>query len=189
VSPRGPKGDRTTGTSPDPQVSFWKQNRREITFLVAFLVILSVSFTVISLNWVNDHVIEPFTGKIAEASGATLNVLGQNVHMRGTIIQGPHFAVNIRNGCNGVEAMLIFFAAVLAFPASWKARGLGLLAGLAALQLINLVRVVALFLTGVYWPKLFEASHTVVWQSIVILCSLLLWIFWASRLPRQEPAA
>ena len=107
--------------------------------------------------------------------------------MNGTVIQSPRFAVNIRNGCNGVEAMLIFLAAVLAFPAPWKARLLGLAIGAVAIQAVNLVRVVALYLTGAYFPSLFDASHTVVWQTIVILFSVLLWILWANRLgaPRE----
>ncbi len=167
----------------------WRRNRREITFLALFIVLLGGSFTLISVNWVNDHAIEPFTGGIAHLSGAVLNLLGQHVALRGTVIQGPHFAVNIRNGCNGIEAMLIFLSAVLAFPASWRSRLAGLVLGTLAIQAINLVRVVSLYLTGAYLPRFFDASHTVIWQSVVILCGVLLWVFWANRLPpRDEPA-
>jgi exosortase H (IPTLxxWG-CTERM-specific) len=176
--------------SPAPDTPFWRKNRRELTFLILFVVLLGGSFTLISLNWVNDHVVEPFTGGVARVSGATLDLLGQDVRMQGTIIRGRRFAVNIRNGCNGVEAMLIFLAAVLAFPAPWRARLLGLALGVVAIQAVNLVRVVALYLTGAYFPSWFDASHTVIWQTVVILFSVLLWIVWANRLgaPR-EPAA
>jgi exosortase H (IPTLxxWG-CTERM-specific) len=174
-------------------VSFWRRNRKEIQFLVLFVVLLGAGFTLISVHWVNDHVIEPFTGGIARASGATLNLLGQNVTMQGTVIRNARFAVNIRNGCNGVEAMLIFLAAVLAFPASWKSRLAGLGLGILAIQVVNLVRVVALFLTGIYFPKIFDTSHTVIWQTIVILFGVVLWIFWANRFATPpapaEPAA
>ncbi|HEV7517311.1 MAG TPA: exosortase H [Thermoanaerobaculia bacterium] len=175
---RPPQPVRPSGVEP---ASVWRQHRREITFLVLFLMLLGGSFALISLNWVNDHAIEPFTAGVARASGVGLNLLGQDVTLRGTIIQGRRFAVNIRNGCNGVEAMLIFLAAVLAFPASWRSRLLGLGLGIAAIQVVNLVRVIALYLTGVYFPKLFDASHTVIWQSIVILFGVLLWILWANR--------
>lgn len=174
---------------PLPDLPFWQRNRRELTFLILFAVLLAGSFTLVSVNWVNDNVIEPFTAGIARVSGATLDLLGQDVRMQGTIIRGNRFAVNIRNGCNGVEAMLIFLAAVLAFPAPWRARLLGLALGAVAIQAVNLVRVVALYLTGAYFPAMFDASHTVVWQTVVILFSVLLWILWANRLgaPR-EPA-
>jgi exosortase H (IPTLxxWG-CTERM-specific) len=109
--------------------------------------------------------------------------------MNGTIISNSRFAVNIRNGCNGIEAMLIFLAAVLAFPAPWRSRLTGLALGILAIQLVNLVRVVALFLTGVYFPKLFDTSHTVIWQTVVILSGVLLWIYWANRIPRPDQRA
>jgi exosortase H (IPTLxxWG-CTERM-specific) len=176
--------------SSSPQEPFWRRNRREITFLVLFLVLLGGGFTLISVNWVNDHAVEPFTAGIARTSGAALRLLGQPVTMNGTVISSPRFAVNIRNGCNGVEAMLIFLAAVLAFPAPWRSRLAGLVLGILAIQIVNLVRVVALFLTGVYFPKLFDTSHTVIWQTIVILSGVLLWIYWANRFAQPgEPAS
>jgi exosortase H (IPTLxxWG-CTERM-specific) len=174
----------------------WRKYRLEIRFLVLFVLILAASFTLIAWNPVNDHLIEPFTGAIAKTSGATLKLLGQGTTMQGTVIRSPRFAVNIQNGCNGVEAMLIYFAAVLAFPAPWKSRLAGVALGFVAIQLVNLVRVVALFLTGVYFPRLFDSSHTVVWQTIVILSGVVLWIVWANRFAgakappedRAEPA-
>ena len=167
-----------------------RPRRREVTFLVLFVLLLAGSFALISLNWVNDHGVEPFTAGVARTSGAVLALLGQEVRMEGTVIASPRFAVNIRNGCNGVEAMLIFLAAVLAFPAPWRARLAGLGIGVVAIQAVNLVRVVALFLTGAYFPDFFDASHTLVWQTLAILFAVLLWIFWASRLAgARAPAA
>lgn len=161
-----------------------REYRRELTFVGLFLVILSASFTILSLQQVNDGFVEPFTGGVAAASGVALQLLGQDITKTGTIIalDDRRFAVNIRNGCNGIETMVIFLAAVLAFPAPWKARVIGLVLGCIAIQAINLVRVVALFFTGAYFPKFFDSSHTVVWQTIVIAFGVFLWIFWADRL-------
>jgi exosortase/archaeosortase family protein len=73
--------------------------------------------------------------------------------------------------------------------ASWRSRLAGLALGILAIQIINLVRVVSLYLTGAYLPRFFDASHTVIWQSVVILCGVLLWVFWANRLPPQDEPA
>ncbi len=163
--------------------------RREIVFLVTFLVLLGGGFALLAFNPVNDRVVEPFTAVVARASGVALRAIGQSVAMEGTVIRGPEFAVNIRNGCNGLETMIIFWSAVLAFPAPWRARLLGLALGSLAIQAINLVRVVALYLTGAYAPSWFDSSHTVIWQTVVILCGVLLWVFWATRfVPRPDPA-
>ncbi len=155
--------------------------RRQILFLVLFVVILAGSFTLLSVNWVNDHLVVPFTAWVAWTSGEALRLLGQPVVLSGTVIRGPSFAVNIENGCNGVETVVIFLAAVLAFPARWRARLAGLVLGVVAIQAINLVRVVALYLTGAYLPAFFDTSHTVIWQTVVILCGLGLFVIWASR--------
>jgi exosortase H (IPTLxxWG-CTERM-specific) len=183
-----PKASGDPGTPTDPP-SGWRAYRQEIRFLVLFVLVLGGGFTLISLNSVNDHVIEPFTAGVAVASGHALDLIGQDVTMDGTVIRNRRFAVNIKNGCNGVETMIIFLAAVLAFPASWKARLAGLAIGIVAIQLVNLVRVVALFLTGAYFPAFFDSSHTVIWQTIVILFGVLLWIFWANRLGPPRPVA
>lgn len=157
------------------------------------MVILGGGFTLLSLPAVNDNVINPFTAGIAKVSGLILQMMDPTIIMRGTEIHNvePSFAVNIKNGCNGVEAMIIFLAAVLAFPATWKARAIGLVIGIVVIQIVNLIRVIALFLTGVHYRSFFDQSHTVVWQTVVILCGVLLWIFWANRfaLPPAPPAA
>jgi exosortase H (IPTLxxWG-CTERM-specific) len=174
LRPRGTEVMASESTPPSTR-------RRQVLFLVLFAVILAGGFTLLSVNWVNDHAVEPFTAGVARVSGVALDLLGQDVERQGTVLRGPRFAVNIENGCNGVETMIIFMAAVLAFPASWRARLAGLALGLVAIQGINLVRVVALFLTGTYLPSFFDTSHTVIWQTLVILSGVLLWLLWASR--------
>jgi len=176
-------------TASDDEQPTRRRLRPEVRFLLTFIVVLGASFAFLAWKPVNDHVVEPFTGQIAKASGATLRALGQDVTRVDTMLRSPRFAVNIKNGCNGVEAMVILLAAIVAFPAPWKARLLGLVAGAVAIQLVNLVRVVALFLTGAYLPRLFDTSHTVVWQTLVILAAVLIWILWARRVtPRPVPA-
>ncbi|RMH23453.1 MAG: exosortase H [Acidobacteria bacterium] len=174
--------------APDNPPAGWRAYRREIAFLTTFALVLGLGFSLLALQPVNDRFVVPLTAGIARLSGALLALLGQDVRMAGTQIISDRFAVNIENGCNGVEAMIIFLAAVLAFPASWRARAAGLLLGMVAIQLVNLLRVVALFLTGVYFRDFFDSSHTVVWQTVVILFALLLWLYWAGRWAAPRPA-
>lgn len=155
-------------------------NRRSVLFLVRFLALLVGFYALVASHPVNDAVIVPFTSGIARVSAAVLNGLGENVTVAGTQIRSSRFAVEIENGCNGVETALLFGAAVLAFPAPWQRRLFGLLFGFVAIQLINLVRVVTLFWVGAHRPALFGASHTVLWQSIVVLCGVLLFLVWAA---------
>lgn len=159
--------------------------RRSLGFLLRFLLFLLVFYLVVASHPVNDYVIVPFTGAIARASGSILRVIGEPVTVTGTEIRSSTFSVNIENGCNGVETALLLAAAVLAFPAGWRQRLLGFFLGFVAIQLVNLVRVVSLVWIGRHRPALFDSSHTVIWQSAVVLFGVLLFLFWASRQTRR----
>jgi len=189
MSKSSSKPDKKSSPETNKSGGIWTTHRQEIRFLLTFVLILGGGFTLLSWTPVNDNIIEPFTSGVATAGGHALNAIGQDITRTGTIVRNSRFAVNIRNGCNGVETMIIFLAAVVSFPAGWKARGIGLVLGLVAIQIVNLIRVVALFLTGVYFPKFFDSSHTVVWQTIVILFGVMLWVFWANRFAEMKPTA
>lgn len=155
--------------------------RTQVLFLVKFFGILIAAYLLIAWNPVNDHVIVPFTQGVATVSGALLKGIGQPVTTSGTVISSSRFGVNINNGCNGVEAMLILLASIVAFPASLKARLVGLGLGALVVQLLNAVRIVTLYLLGAYQPKLFDMFHTAVWQILVILAAILFFLIWSAR--------
>ena len=161
---------------------------RESRFLVLFFGFLITGFFVIALQPVNDAVVVPFTELVAKVSGAALRLLGEDLTVVGCDLRSPRFAVTIYNGCNGLITSLIFVSAVLAFPARLGAKVIGVIGGLVAIQLVNLVRILALFYTGVFAPEWFDESHLVIWQSIVILCGVALWMLWARAATARDAA-
>lgn len=162
-------------------------NRSETRFLILFLMILGISFTVVALNPVDRAFVVPFTTMIATVSGKILMLFGEDMTVNGCQLSSPRFAVTIYNGCNGLITSLIFISGVLAFPARWPAKAVGVVGGLLAIQAINLVRIISLFYIGIYLPDLFNSSHIFIWQSVVILFGVGLWMFWADRfaMPRK----
>lgn len=158
-------------------------------FLLRFACLLALFYVAISLHPVNDRVVVPFTASIARASARVLNTAGERVRVEGTLVSSDRFAVNIENGCNGLETTLLLAAAVIAFPAPWTHRLAGLAAGFAAIQAINLVRVVSLFWLGAHHPAWFTSAHTVIWQSAVVLFGVLVFLFWATIVLRGKSAA
>ena len=171
----------------DPQAAAARR-RRSYGFLARFIGLLVVFYLIVAWNPVNDRVIVPFTAGIATVSGGVLRALGEPATVTGTEIRSQGFAVNIENGCNGVETALLFGSAVLAFPAPWSRRLLGLLLGFLAIQAINLVRVVTLFWVVLHRPALFHSSHTVLWQSAIVLFGVVMFLFWAARETRSSKA-
>ena len=56
-------------------------------------------------------------------------------------------------------------------------------------QAINMARIVSLYYIGIWWPHFFQVAHGYVWQSLVILFAMVLWIFWAERFARRSRPA
>lgn len=156
-------------------------------FLMRFLGLLVAFYLLVAWRPVNDRVIVPFTAAIASTSAAILRAIGEPAAVTGTVIEGAGFGVNIENGCNGIETAILFVSAVLAFPAPRAARAIGAAAGFLAIQAVNLVRVVSLFWVGRHHPAVFQASHGVVWQSVVVLFGVVLFFVWAGR--QRQPSA
>lgn len=164
-------------------------DRRQIRFLVRFVVFLTLLFAVIWLPAVDRGVIAPFTRGLTRVSAAILNLLGEGVTVQGTVIQGGTFAVDIKGGCNGVEAMMLLCAAIAAFDAPWRARLLGLLGGSAALMTFNLIRIVSLYMIGQRWRQLFETFHLAIWQTIMFAVAATIFAVWSGRVAPRHVAA
>ena len=155
--------------------------RTQVLFLVKFFAVLIGAYLLIAWNPVNDRAIVPLTAGIAKVSGSILQAIGENVRVAGTTITSPRFGVNINNGCNGVEAMLILLASIVAFPASMKARAVGLLLGAVVVQVLNFIRIITLYLLGAYQPRLFDLFHTAVWEIVIILAAIGFFLVWSAR--------
>ncbi len=178
-SPRRRQGSRARESRP-PLLS-----RPEIRFLLLFLVLLVTGFGVVALRPVNDVFVDPYTALVARAAGWILRILGEDITIRGCLLASPRFSVTIFNGCNGLITTLIFLSAVLAFPVGWRARLIGVVGGIVSIQVINMIRIVSLYYIGAFFPSWFNNAHVVIWQSIVILAGVALWVFWASRYGRR----
>ena len=155
-------------------------------FLVRFGAALVVLYVLIVIPPSNTHVVVPFTERIVAVSAALLRVMGEPVVLAGTVIRSGSFAVDVKNGCNGLEAAAIFTAAVIAFPATIRQRAAGLAVGFAVIQILNLVRVVSLFWLGVHRPAVFELFHAAVWQTALILVAVGLFIYWSREIARAR---
>ena len=155
--------------------------RTQVLFLVKFFGVLVAAYLLIAWNPVNDNVIVPFTAAIARSSGALLQMMGEPVTTTGTVISSSRFGVNINNGCNGVEAMLILLASIVAFPATMKARAAGLFLGAIVVQILNFIRIISLYLLGAYHPRIFDLFHTAVWQIVIILAAIGFFLVWSAR--------
>ena len=171
-------------------------NEFMIRFFILFTILLVGLFTLEILEPAERLVILPFTSFIADVSVWIVQLFDDNVESVRNVIRNSTtgFGVRIERGCNGVEAMIILFAAIFAFPAPIKNKLIGFAIGFFAIQLLNLVRIVSLFYLGQWNQVAFEWFHLYLWQALIIMDALVVWLVWLRTLPqaklkRQQEAA
>lgn len=155
--------------------------RPVVRFLALFGVLLAVYYAFTVTPWFLPGFLDPYLRFNAELSAALLNLLGQETSCLDTSILSPRFSVRIARGCDAVDPSAIYIAGVLAFPASAKWKLSGAVAGAIGLMLLNFVRIVGLFFTGVYFPRAFDTMHHDVGQALFIFMALLFWFVWSRR--------
>lgn len=124
----------------------------------------------------------------AEVSAAILGLLGDDASVSGVTLSTPRFALSLRAGCDALQASALFVFAVLAMPASVSLMGrwVPLALGTAVLLALNVVRIISLYYTGVYFPDAFETMHVDVWQALYIFLPIFFWIVWSRWAMRRK---
>lgn len=154
-------------------------------FLLIFLVLQAALFALELTRPVQEHLVLPWTALLARGCAGLVTLFDANAAAYGKVLWNPStgFGVSIEPGCNGVEACIILFAAIVAFPAPWRHRAWGLLLGFIAVQGLNVVRVVSLFYLGQWHEAAFRIAHEYLWQGLIMLDVLVVWLLWVRRHP------
>jgi exosortase H (IPTLxxWG-CTERM-specific) len=157
-------------------------------FALPFALMLGGFFVAELTAPVQHALVVPWTQLLARLTAAIVTLFDANVVAQGRLLyaKGTGFAISIEAGCNGVEAALILAAAMLAFraPAAYKVAGI--VAGLAAVQALNVVRLISLFYLGQWSPAAFEWAHLYLWQGLIMLDVLIVWLLWLRVLVTRE---
>lgn len=153
-----------------------------------FILILLTLFTLELLGPVQDWVVQPFTQGLASVSAFLVQAFDSTVTSEGIILRSLSngAAVAIQPGCNGIEAMICLTAAMLAYLASWTERLIGLLIGYLAIQAMNIVRIISLFYLLQWNQQWFEWFHLYVWQALIFLDVLIMFVLWIRWLPSRK---
>ena len=144
-----------------------------LLFMVAFLHLLEFDpfKKIVDLNGLYTVMVVKLTALALKPLGMVLGAEGSIIHLKG-------ISLNVLFGCNGLEAFLIYAAAVLAFRAPWRTKVLGLFAGFVILQVFNIFRIAALGLVGSYLKPYFYYFHIYVAQGIMVAVALILFLIY-----------
>ena len=159
-------------------------------FLFVFVALLAVAFGLELTPFAQAYVVTPWTDAVARVSGLLMRAFDGSITTSDNVIasRASPFAVSIEAGCNGLEATLVLIAAIVAFPARWKHRLRGIVVGVLAVQALNVVRVASLFYLGRWNRDVFEWAHLYVWQALIMLDVLIVWVVWVRLIPARPLA-
>ncbi len=157
-----------------------------LRFTIIFLVLVISLFALELFEPINQHVINPFTSLLATVSSFIMQLFDDDVLATGVILSSKSNstnAVKIAAGCNGVEAVIILFSAIFAFPSQFKHKIYGFVLGFFGIQLLNIVRIISLYYLLQWDKNWFDWFHLYLWQALIILDALIIWLLWLRYLP------
>ncbi len=161
-----------------------KQRKIEPTskkFIFFFLTGIMFFYYLFSTDFFREHLFEPINHGFAVVASFFLNILGQETYVQGLKLASVDFSVNIAKGCDSLEAIALLAIAFAVFPMSYKLKLKGILIGTSLFLLLNLFRILSLFLIGRYVPSIFDFMHVDVWQVIFLVAIISFWLYWVLR--------
>ncbi|MDX1667563.1 MAG: archaeosortase/exosortase family protein [Saprospiraceae bacterium] len=165
----------------------WFRDKRPLLLFVAGFTLFLLAFYAFYYSF---FFRENWAGPLFEAqawmTGQLLQLLGLEVSVGGAIISHPDLSVRYFYGCEGLEIMALFGAAILFFPIAFRYKWPGLILGGLALVALNQLRVVVLFIIGLYSREAFEFMHLYGGFALFTLCGIFLWILWLEWATRQK---
>lgn len=152
-----------------------------------FGITILILFTITMIKPVYLKVIVPFNEILASSSGWLIeNTGGGQIIVDETSVVGSRFSINIAEGCNGIYALSVVIAGIVAFPVRWKPKMVGLLLAVALIMGLNYVRIITLWYAGIYSSFVFDTMHLYIWEFVIIALGAVFWYFWYEKFVKAD---
>ena len=156
--------------------------RLRVRFVVTFVICAGVMLTLYSFPYAQHGIREDWFARYLSAyarlTGAFLRLFDSGIRVSGTEIVG-RVSLTVAKNCDAMDVNIVFAAAVLAFPARWAWRAIGIATGTAALAIVNVVRIASLYHVDVHWPGQFEVVHAEIWPLLMVAIAIGTFLRWS----------
>ena len=152
---------------------------------VLLAVVLMAETDLLSLS----ELLRPLTDLTTMVTAASLQAIGYDALVAGNeIFERGDFGYRIGYACTGIWSILFLCALIAADRNVTRSRRAALLWGISVLWLLNLGRLVTLYITGVSAPEAFGILHGVVWPLATAAVVAWLWLRARARKTRRGQA-
>ncbi len=121
---------------------------------------------------------EPIRNVTADVTALLLRLIGSHVTSEGFLLSTGDLTFVIVTNCTPAGPLLLLWGGMLAFPGTLRSKLTGMALGAVVLISLNFVRLVTLIIIGVEWNAALDVAHLLVWQSVMILASVAIWLTW-----------
>src|SRR5262245_53905475 len=161
---------------------WWRGRPAAIRFAIVAALLMAAFYSVLYYPYgassFPGRLLSGYLTAVARVSGTCVAPFDRNVRVEGAFITGRQ-SLQIVLDCAALDALALFGATVLAFPASTRAKALGIAVGFAVISAFNVLRIVLLYLAGMKSPELFDLLHEDVMALVIVLVSVGCFAAWA----------
>jgi exosortase H (IPTLxxWG-CTERM-specific) len=154
-----------------------KKQPKEVSikrFLITYFLLMNVFFFFYMYKPIVEkmNVGKVYNQFVVVTTAKMLTAVGLPCTYQGFVLILPALALEVKFGCNGLEAVLIYSIAVLSYPTQWKKKLVGIIAGFFIIQAANFLRMIMLVYAGVHLKRLFDYIHVYIAQGLMIALAL-----------------
>ncbi|MFA6136688.1 MAG: exosortase/archaeosortase family protein [Sulfurimonas sp.] len=158
-----------------------------LRFITLYLLFISLSFLLIEhdyfKSWLQINALYTVWVTLISAKMMSLFV---SLQYDTTFIHLPTLSLEIKFGCNGLESIVLYISAVLAYKATLKEKLYGLGIGLLSIYAINISRIMVLGYVGVNHFEYFDVMHTYITQNIMIVLVFFVFLIYINFVKSHE---
>jgi exosortase family protein XrtM len=157
-------------------------------FIILYVVYMVIAFILVDYKPVHDflRLDEFYTAGVVFLSQYLIEFIGIPVTSDGALLHLGSNVMEVKFGCNGLEAILLLVAAILAYPSSIKAKLTGIILGSTFLQFFNIIRIAILAWVLENHPTVFPIMHEYITQSIMIAIAFVIFLVYLQNVSRHE---
>ncbi len=88
--------------------------------------------------------------------------------------------------CSSLKQWCHWLFLMFLFPGPWRHKAWYIPAGLVVIELVNVVRVVGIFLSMYFFPGSFEVAHNYVFKFFFYFVIFLMWVLWVEKFAHKK---
>jgi exosortase family protein XrtF len=166
------------------------QYKPALIFIIKYLVLYFFLNTIYAF-YINAYspATDPLTISITRQVAALLRWAGEPVavvlkenYAQVPIQRDGNNIVEVYEGCNSVNVMIVYFSFLIAFSGPWKALMKFSFLGFGVIYLMNLVRVSVLYLVSLHYPDKLYFFHKFFFTGIIYGVVFILWFIWMNSI-------